>query len=125
MAATTAYLGILGRLVKGGTRIPPAARARAPAAACRGNAELRGLQMASLPAWRVRRRVPVRYPVCGTLAGIVTGRLLRDASGRTWLLSCDVPVGGSACGAAAWVGAAAGAPCAFLCEGVLSHHAEG
>jgi hypothetical protein len=33
--------------------------------------------------------------------------------------------GGSACGAAAWVGAAVEAPCAFSREGLLSHHAEG
>jgi hypothetical protein len=67
----------------------PAGCGRVPAAACRGNPEL------------------------------------RDAPDRTWLLSCDVPVGGSACSLAAWVGAAVGAPCAFSREGVLSHHAEG
>jgi hypothetical protein len=60
-----------------------------------------------LPARRVRRRVPVRYPVCGTLAGSARGGCYGEASGRTWILSCDVPVGDSACsaGRVGWGGA--------------------
>ncbi len=58
---------------------------------------------------------------CGNRHGaVVTGRFWPNMASHL-----RRSLGGSGCGAAAWVGAAVEAPCTFSGEGVLSHHAEG
>src|ERR1700730_10196128 len=94
-AATSADLGILCRPAAGGARTgrawscPGCCFPRGPRAAwIAGSIVFRPCGYTDECRWRIPY---------GTLAGIVTGRVLRDTHGRTLPPTCTVPAGGSAC----------------------------